>query len=152
MRYFLDTEYNGFGGALLSLALVPEDEAQEEFYTVLTPPARIEPWVERHVMPYLMTVPEALKDEPVDRDSAAHHLAHYLSHDPDPEICADWPEDLSQISMLLVTGPGVMVTVPPFTLRLLSLPGFSPARNSSVPHNALHDARALRDHYINHLA
>jgi hypothetical protein len=25
MRYFLDTEYNGAGGALLSLALVPDD-------------------------------------------------------------------------------------------------------------------------------
>ena len=25
MRYFLDTEYNGVGGALLSLALVPDD-------------------------------------------------------------------------------------------------------------------------------
>jgi hypothetical protein len=24
-------------------------------------------------------------------------------------------------------------------------PGFSTARNSKVPHNALHDARALRD-------
>ena len=24
MRYFLDTEYNGWGGALLSLALVPD--------------------------------------------------------------------------------------------------------------------------------
>ncbi len=34
MRYFLDTEYNGFGGALLSLALVPEDGG-EEFYVTL---------------------------------------------------------------------------------------------------------------------
>ena len=33
MRYFLDTEFNGFGGALLSLALVPEDG--EEFYVTL---------------------------------------------------------------------------------------------------------------------
>ena len=45
-----------------------------------------------------------------------------------------------------------MVTVPPFTLRLLTLPGFSPAHNSAVPHNALHDARALREHFIKHLA
>lgn len=152
MRYFLDTEYNGFGGDLMSLALVPEDDAHEEFYVVLPQPSRVEPWVERHVVPYLNTVPEHLKDGPVDRDGAAHLLAHYLIHDPEPEICADWPEDLSQFSMLLVTGPGVMVTVPPFTLRLLTLPGFSPARNSEVPHNALYDARALRDHVINHLA
>jgi hypothetical protein len=28
------------------------------------------------------------------------------------------------------------------------LPGFSTAANSKVPHNALHDARALRDHLL----
>ena len=33
MRYYLDTEFNGFGGALLSLALVPDDG--EEFYVTL---------------------------------------------------------------------------------------------------------------------
>jgi hypothetical protein len=28
------------------------------------------------------------------------------------------------------------------------LSGFSTAANSAVPHNALHDARALRDHLL----
>jgi hypothetical protein len=31
------------------------------------------------------------------------------------------------------------------------LHGFSTAANSAVPHNALHDARALRHHIMNHL-
>ena len=34
MRYFLDTEFNGFGGALLSFALVPEDGG-EDYYCIL---------------------------------------------------------------------------------------------------------------------
>ena len=34
MRYFLDTEYNGTGGALLSLALVP-DEGEELYVTLI---------------------------------------------------------------------------------------------------------------------
>ena len=33
LRYFLDTEYNGWGGALLSLALVPDDG--EDLYLTL---------------------------------------------------------------------------------------------------------------------
>lgn len=151
-RYFLDTEYNGFGGALLSLALVPEDEGDEEFYGVIDHDGDLDPWVERHVVPYLHHVPEMLKCEAASRLSVAQHLAHYLAHDPEPEICADWPEDLAQFAMLLITGPGKMLAVPPYTLRLLTLPGFSPARNSQVPHNALHDARALRHHVTNHLA
>ncbi len=145
MRYFLDTEYNGFGGALLSLALVPEDGG-EEFYVTLFCADPIEPWVERHVIPYLDTVPMALQSSRLDRPAAAEALAAWLANDPDPRIVADWPEDLSQLAMLLVIGPGRMVSVARLTMEFAALPGFSTAANSAVPHNALHDARALRDH------
>ena len=150
MRYFLDTEYNGFGGALLSLALVPED-GTEEFYVTLDCDAKLDPWVERHVIPFLDMVPEQLKTSRLPRRTAAEALASWLAHDAAPDIIADWPEDLAQLSMLLVTGPGMMVPVPSLTLRLATLHGFSTAANSVVPHNALHDARALRDHIMNHL-
>lgn len=150
MRYFLDTEYNGFGGALLSLALVPEDGG-EEFYATLECDAPLDPWVDRHVMPFLDMVPEPLQSPRLSRHAAAEALASWLEHDSAPDIIADWPEDLAQFSMLLVTGPGMMVQVPPLTLRLATLHGFSTAANSVVPHNALHDARALRDHIMNHL-
>jgi hypothetical protein len=150
MRYFLDTEYNGFGGALLSLALVPEDGG-EEFYVTLHCGDPIESWVERHVVPFLDSVPENLKGPRLPRGDAADALARWLAHDSAPDIVADWPEDLSQLSMLLVTGPGRMVPVPALTLRFVPLHGFSTAANSRVPHNALHDARALRDHVMTHL-
>lgn len=147
MRYFLDTEYNGFGGDLLSLALVPED-GSEEFYVTLDCSAPIDPWVERHVVPFLDMVPEGLVSPRLQRQAAAEALAAWLAHDEAPDIIADWPEDLAQIAMLLVTGPGMMVQVPPLSLHLVTLHGFSTAANSVVPHNALHDARALRDHVM----
>ena len=43
------------------------------------------------------------------------------------------------------------VAIPDLRFRLLRLGGFSPAENSAVPHNALHYARALRDHVVNQL-
>ena len=147
MRYFLDTEYDGFGGALLSLALVPEDGG-EEFYVVLDGEAS-DPWVQRHVVPFLDMVPEGLKGPRLSRRAAAEALAAWIQLDEAVEIIADWPEDLAQLSMLLVTGPGQMVAVPQLTLRLVPLHGFSTAANSVVPHNALHDSRALRDHFQN---
>ena len=150
MRYFLDTEYNGFGGSLLSLALVPED-GSEEFYITLQCSEPIDPWVERHVVPYLDMVPDGLVGPRLTRAGAADALAGWLSHDEAPDVVADWPEDLAQFAMLLVTGPGLMVSVPPLSLHLVTHFGFSTAANSSVPHNALHDARALRDHVMNHL-
>ena len=145
MRYFLDTEYNGFGGALLSLALVAE-HGDEELYFTLPPPAEIHPWVERNVMPYMNHVPDMHRAPPLDRDTAAHALATFLANDRDIEIIADWPEDIAQICMLLLTGPGEIVRTPPLRFRFYALPGFSTAGASKVPHNALHDARSLRDH------
>ena len=146
MRYFLDTEYNGWGGALLSLALVPDDG--EELYLTLDWAGALDPWVERNVITYLDTVPEPLVSPRLGRPDAARTIAHYLAGDPDPTIVADWPEDIAQMSMLLLTGPGTMVEVPPLTFRFVALSGFSTAANSKVPHNALHDARALRDHVV----
>jgi hypothetical protein len=146
VRYFLDTEFNGFGGALLSVALVPEDG--EEFYATLALEGDALPWVERNVVPFLDHVPEALSSPRLSRRDAAIELSHYLSIDPEPVIVADWPEDISQFCNLLMTGPGEMVSVPPLTFQLVPLGGFSTAANSAVPHNALHDARALKEHLL----
>ena len=145
MRYFLDTEFNGFGGALLSLALVPDDG--EEFYVALECADPIVEWVERNVMPYIDHVPVGLVSPRLSRRQAANALSAYLAVDPAPELIADWPEDVTQFCSLLMTGPGMMVPVPPLTFRLVPLSGFSTAENSAVPHNALHDARSLREHF-----
>ena len=146
MRYFLDTEYNGWGGALLSLALVPDDG--EELYLTLDWSGALDPWVEKNVIPYLDMVSDPLVSPRLSRGDAARTVAHYLAGDPEPLIIADWPEDIAQFNMLLVTGAGVMVEVPPLTFKFLELSGFSTAANSKVPHNALHDARSLRDHVL----
>jgi hypothetical protein len=146
MRYFLDTEYNGWSGALLSLALVPEEG--DELYLTLDWEGTLEDWVERNVVPYLDMVPEPLVSPRMSRSDAARTVAHYLAGDPDPVIVADWPEDIAQFNTLLVTGPGIMAEVPSITFQFVSLAGFSTAANSKVPHNALHDARALRDHIV----
>lgn len=150
MRYFLDCEYNGFGGALLSLALVPADGG-EELYLTFDCTGSIEPWVERNVLPFIDHVPDNLKLPPTSREQAAHVVAMYLDGDGQPEILADWPTDIELLCGLLTFAPGRMVALPEIRFRLLTLGTFSPAENSAVPHNALHDARALRDHVMNHL-
>ena len=146
MRYFLDTEYNGIGGALLSLALVPDDG--DELYLTLKTDQPIVEWVQKHVIPYLDMVPEQLSCPRLEHNDAAHALERYLRHDTDALIIADWPEDVAQFSNLMVTGPGDMVELRHLNFRLTPMSNFSTAANSRVPHNALHDARALRDHVL----
>ena len=142
MRYYLDTEFNGFGGALISLGLVPEF-GDEEFYVSLPLPEELHPWVEQHVVPYLRFVPPAV-DYQLSREHASRHLEAYLAADPEPMIIADWPDDLAHFCQLLLTGPGLMIELNGLHLELLNMPGFSASASSKVPHNALHDARALK--------
>lgn len=134
------------GGELLSLALVPDDG--DELYLTFAVSEPLVGWVERHVVPYLDTVPEQLSCPRLTREDAAHALERYLRHDDQPVIFADWPEDIAQLCNLMITGPGDMIDTRHVTFRLMPMSNFSTAANSRVPHNALHDARALRDHVV----
>ena len=56
MRYFLDAEFNGFGGELISLALVPEQDGLPPFYEAIRCDAPTD-WVAENVIPVLETRP-----------------------------------------------------------------------------------------------
>jgi hypothetical protein len=99
MRYFLDAEFNGFGGDMVSIALVPEDDALPAFYEAIiceTPTA----WVIENVQSVLDT-------QPLSRAEVADRFADYLLNDEFPAIVADWPEDIAHAACLLVTGRAV---------------------------------------------
>ncbi|CAN5471427.1 hypothetical protein BH09PSE4_BH09PSE4_02910 [soil metagenome] len=138
MRYFLDTEFNGFGGALVSIALVPEDENAAPFYEAVRciDPT---PWVAQHVLPVLQT-------NPLERAEVARRFADYLGDDEDPILVADWPEDIAQAAMLLVA-QGRRAPIDRMTFRFIDPIGFDSSR-SDVPHNAYHDAVALRAYVL----
>ena len=136
MRYFLDTEFNGFGGELISIALVPEDEDTAPFYAAIasaSPPA----WVTEHVLPVLAATS-------LSRGEVADRFAHYLLDDEAPLLVADWPEDIAQAARLLVTGPGRMKPVRSLQFELVDPDIIGPGVAGTEPHNALEDARALK--------
>ncbi len=136
MRYFLDTEFNGFCGDLISLALVPED-AQAPFFYEAIACADPHPWVAANVIPVLNTVARSRRD-------VAWAFAEFLGADGEPLIVADWPEDIAHAARLLVTGPGKALPVPPLSFQLIDIFDFDAAVASAVPHNAYNDAVALR--------
>jgi hypothetical protein len=134
MRYFLDCEFNGFDGPLISIALVPEVEELPEFYAVL-PCHRPQHWVAEHVIPHLGAQPQSRAD-------VVAGLTAYLLPDPAPVLVADWPEDIAHAAALLAFRGRRML--PNVRFDLVHLPGFDTAGASARPHNALADARALR--------
>lgn len=68
MKLFIDCEFNGYQGALISMALVPE--MGEPFYHVLnTDGVKIDPWVRENVMDRLIF--DNRGDYPISRTSFA---------------------------------------------------------------------------------
>lgn len=132
MRLFVDCEYNDFRGALISMALVSESGA--EWYEVLRCDAP-SPWVAANVMP-------VLGKESVPRPHFAASLAAFLSQFETVHVVADWPEDIAHFCNALIVAPGGRLNTPPLTMEVVRL---SEPLRSAVPHNALSDARAIRD-------
>ena len=135
MRYYIDSEFNGTGGQLLSIALVREDGAH--FYAVLPMHELVQPWVREHVLPHL-------GQEPIERLQVVKKMQKFLRKDKGPHVfIADWPEDIAHFCSLLLRDHGKRNDPDRMALLLLDLPGFDTADASAVPHNALEDARAL---------
>jgi len=137
-RLFLDTEFNGFGGKLISLALVPEDPSILEFYREIEMKDQLHPWVKENVIPHLNTVPCLNSQFQID-------LANFLHSVGDCTIIADWPDDIRYFCESLIVGPGQMINIKSKISFELDL---HIDYDSAVPHNALHDARAIRDTYL----
>lgn len=147
MKLFLDTEFNGWGGDLISMALVPA--MGEPFYCVLDVSAMpVVPWVRDNVLPVLFTGACAEDAVAVKTSTFQSRLAAFLRRAEfrgGVEIIADWPDDIKYFCAALITGPGVCLSTPP--LRFTIATGL-PKVESAHPHNALADARALRRAYI----
>lgn len=131
MKMWLDTEFDGFGGKLISIALARADG--QCFYEVVDNQAT-QDWVCENVIPKLHKAPRP-------RKAIQEGLAYFLSeHSSRPEIIADWPDDLRYFCELLITGPGTRIPIPNLAMQL-DLRLNSDA--SEIPHNALHDAIAI---------
>ena len=147
MRYFLDTEFNGMGGELLSLALVGDDG--RELYRVVPLLNEPVPWVAQNVLPVI----RCKGAEPLGgaHDRLGNVIAAFLMTDPKPCIIADWPDDISYFCKALIIGPGQMVNIPSIAFEITRVDAYPTDLQGAIQHNALWDARALRHKIINQI-
>ena len=142
MRYFLDTEFNGFGGALISLALVGEDGSS--LYMIYGAPAAPVPFVREHVQPKLESVPAGVTIHRVSPSQGAYKIEAFLRGDAEPEIIADWPDDVRLCCHALMIEPGVMVDIDRLRFEIHRVDPYPTELEGAVEHNAWWDAMALR--------
>lgn len=134
MRLYLDTEYNGFGGELISMAIV--SPAGHRWYGARAPVFPVDPWVAENVMPKLEFGRPMMTDREF-RDS----LHVFLHQFDDPEIVCDWHADAGLFCSLLQGETFDSSLDYACRITILRTPPGQPV--SEIPHNAVADAEAL---------
>jgi hypothetical protein len=98
-RLYLDTEFNGFGGELISLALVVPEELTflDVFYEVCDWKQPTNPWVNEHVVP-------KLGKAPLHQRIFRECFHGWIRRFDGPEIICDWHADAEHFCRMLA-GP-----------------------------------------------
>lgn len=137
MRIFVDCEFNGFGGGLISMALVPEDDNIHPWYEVMNLPEGQryvwDRWVWDNVIP-------VVGKKAISPDRFRASFLQYIHTFENPTICADWYTDLVHFFSMFA-GKDHTESVGfacKSELRLID------NYDSKIPHNALEDAKAIR--------
>lgn len=145
--FFIDSEFDGFGGRLLSMALVPLDRAAESLYLQVNDAHEVQDdWVRANVVPLIdLPLPDTVIRHRVARSEFSSVIGHYLSGLLRPHIVADWPDDIRYFCEALITGPGTMIKMPGFTTQLVRVDAYPTDLAGAVQHHAYWDAAALRE-------
>lgn len=147
MKYYLDTEFDGFGGELISLALVREDG--ESIYIVYKTNEVLSPWVKENVIPILWDIPSPLPGMaygPVSHFEATQIISKFLLYSAEtPTIITDWPDDIKYFCQEIITGPGEMINLMNgIKFEVVRVDAYPSSLVGAVQHNAWWDAKALK--------
>lgn len=145
MKHYIDCGFDGFGGQLLSMALVSETE--RSMYAVMNYTPIQDPWVLANVHPIMLEVPQERIDVlgyGVSREQLAVMINEYFKNDAYPHVVADWPDDLKYLCEVLITGPGTMIDLPGIKMSVKRVDAYPSTLIGAVQHNAWWDAMALR--------
>lgn len=134
MKLFLDTEFDGQWGNLISMALV--SEAGREWYEVKQD-FIVDDWVRENVLP-------KLDKWPVGHDAMQLSLDKFLASFDKIEIVCDWPDDIRYFCETLITAPGERFGGN-MTFELWDSPTYP---DYPMRHNALADANMLKKMYL----
>lgn len=132
---YLDTEFDGHGGDLISLALAGADGSR--WYGIFNAYCGND-WVAEHVAPMLYAMHPTISG---DDETLRFSLHEFLISHPNATIWADWPADFEHLMRLMRGRTFDESLVMDVSMRLIRSPVGEP--RPEFPHNALSDAIAL---------
>lgn len=142
-RFYIDCEFDGHDGALLSLAMVKDDG--DGIHIETTAPA-LEDWVCANVLP-LMGKHEAPKVALVDLNDVGNVARAFIGDCDCPVIVADSPVDIGRFCRAISTGSDggwASADYPAMRFEVHNVDCYPTTLAGAVQHNAWWDAMALR--------
>lgn len=142
-RFYVDCEFDGHNGPLLSVALVREDGHSIHIRSLET---ASEPWVVANVEP-LMDEHQAGLAQWIPLDEVGPSIRAFIGDCACPVIIADSPVDIGRFCRALSTGPGggwASVDYPAMRFEVHNVDCYPTDLPGAVQHNAWWDAMALR--------
>lgn len=142
-RFYLDCEFDGHNGPLLSIALVKGSGDSIHIRTTATPR---DPWVIENVMP-IMDKHSAPKAVLVHQDDVGRVLTAFIGDCDCPIIVADSPVDIGRFCRAISTdldGGWVSTGYPAMRFEVRNVDCYPTALPDAVQHNAWWDAMALK--------
>lgn len=144
MIYYVDCEFDGHRGRLLSIALVRKDGYGIHVQTLNKP---FDKWVEENVMPH-MNSHNAENSVVVDENSVGAVLRVFIGQDKEPAFISDSPVDTGRLCRALTTNEaGEWQPCGYDTMQFLvsNVDCYPTKLEGAVRHNAWWDAMALRE-------
>ena len=144
-RFYIDCEFDGHNGPLLSFAVVKE--CGDGIHIIVTDgPVECSPWVAANVVP-LMDSHDAPKSAFVATDEFGVVFRAFIGDCQNPVIIADSPVDIARFCRALSTGADgqwASTDYPRMTFEVHNVDCYPTDLPGAVQHNAWWDAMALR--------
>lgn len=145
MNYYLDTEFNGYNGKLISVGLVSEDGRCLYLVNNKLTYFKLTDWVKENVAPLLNYVPIGVVPLSLDQYQFGHAIEDFFKQSDTPiTVHVDWPDDVKYFSECLITGPGTMIDISGISFRVHRVDAYPNDIKGCIQHNAIWDAIALK--------
>ena len=144
-RYYIDCEFDGHGGEMLSMAVVGED-GRGLYLCIADKPDLLDGWVEANVWP-LVHLKLPIGKTVAFTDDWGHFLRAHIGATGSPTIIADSPVDIWRFCEAISSnGPHEWCSVhnPRMTFEVHNVDCYPTTLPGAVRHNAWWDAMALR--------
>lgn len=143
-RYYIDCEFDGHNGPLLSIAMVHESGFGLH---VSTNADVLDVWVRDNVLTVIDQHDADMFGENLPINSVGNALRHMIGADPQPTIIADSPVDIGRFCQAISTGADgkwQSANYERMTFVVENVDCYPTTLEGAVQHNAWWDAMALR--------